>query len=162
MSATNDSKASAGERRRRRARLTDGRGQAVRMPASVAGSLVDRIVREFCERFAPGARLVYAGGGWEYFDGEALELLGVTPSPRDLLPDVVVHDAGRGRLILIEAVTCGRPTGEVRRIELETLFWGCAADRAFVSVFPDRAALATSVDDIPWGTGVWLARPRTI
>jgi hypothetical protein len=137
--------------------LKGSRSRDVRVPVGVAGSPVGRIIREFCERFAPGARLVYAGGGWGYLYAEALESLGVSSFPRPALPDVVVYDAVRTRLLLVEAAMGVEQVGAGRRGDLEALFGGRVAELAFISAFPDRDALAAGLGDIPWGTAAWLA-----
>lgn len=146
--------------RMRRVPLTGMRDRAVRVPAAVASSPVGLIVREFCERFAPGGRLVHAGGEWGYLDGEALESLGVPSRPCPALPDVVVFDAVSTRLVLIEAAAGGDRIGAGRRGDFEALFEGRTAELAFVSAFADRAALAaalaTGQGGLPWGTSVWL------
>lgn len=150
----------AQERRMNRIPVQIAPGKEITLSPGGQNVLVERIVSEFCPRFTPGGRILYVGDTdekWAYFDREALEALGVTIDSHGKMPDVVVHHAERGWLVLIEAVTSHGPVDPKRRGELSALFGGSSAGLVFVTAFLDRRALAKYLKDISWETEVWVA-----
>lgn len=122
--------------------------------------LVEKILREFCERFTPGGRPVYVGDTedkWAYFDEGFLKNLGVTIDVHGKMPDVVVFHTEKNWLVLIEAVTSHGPVNPKRRDELKKLFGASSAGLVFVTAFLDRKTMAKYLDDISWETEVWVA-----
>ena len=134
----------------RRLRLSPGRHNEVQVA----------VVREFVPRFAPGSHLLYLGDTAEkslFVDEERLSVLGVVISEHGKLPDVVVHDAKRNWLFLVEAVTSHGPMSPKRVLELQRMFAGCAIGKVFVSAFPDFAVFRKHLKKIAWETEVWIA-----
>lgn len=126
--------------------------------------LVERIIKDFCELFTIGGKLVYIGDTDEkfaYFDDLMLRSLGVTIEAHGKMPDVVVYVESKNWLVLIEAVTSHGPVNPKRRGELKTLFSGCAAGLVFVTAFLDRRAMVKYLSDISWETEVWVADAPT-
>ncbi len=125
--------------------------------------LVRDIIEEFCPRFTPGASVLYIGdtggpGGKSlYHDAAALAALDVRLDVHGKLPDVIVYDAARNWLVLIEAVTSHGPVDGKRHDELAHLFSGSAAGLVFVTAFLSRKALREYVHLIDWETEVWTA-----
>lgn len=118
------------------------------------------VVEEFAPRFAAGARLLYLGDTAKkdlYVDAEGLARLGVALSGHDKLPDVVLYDAARDWLFLVEAVTSHGPVTPKRVIELEAMFAAGSAGRVYVSAFPDFARFRKHLKEIAWETEVWIA-----
>jgi hypothetical protein len=93
----------------------------------------------------------------QYKKENKLRDLGFKELARDILPDVVVYDAERNWLFLIEAVHSSNPISQLRHIALEQFTAQCTAPRIYVSVFENRAAFRKWVADISWETEVWLA-----
>lgn len=150
----------AQERRMNRIPVRIAPGKEISLSPGGQNVLVERIVSEFCPRFTPGGRILYVGDTdekWAYFDREALEALGVTVDSHGKMPDVVVHHAERGWLVLVEAVTSHGPVDPKRRGELSALFGGSSAGLVFVTAFLDRRALTKYLKDISWETEVWVA-----
>ncbi len=118
------------------------------------------IVEEFGPRFAPGAKLIYLGDTAKktlIFDKVAFAKLGVSVSQHDKFPDVILYDIKKKWLFLIEAVTTHGPVSPKRWVELEKLFKKCKAGRIYVTAFLDLATYKKYVNDIAWGTEVWIA-----
>jgi type II restriction enzyme len=70
------------------------------------------VIEAFAPRFAPGAHLLYLGDTAKkdlFADAERLAALGVSFSGHGKLPDVVLYDAGRNWVFLVEAVTSHGP-----------------------------------------------------
>lgn len=122
--------------------------------------LLGKIVGEFCPRFSPEGRLIYAGttdGVPAQPNAEMFDQLGLVLDSTDKLPDAAVYDSGKGRLILFDAAASRGPITPKRRGELKRLFYPTPLYLIFVTVFTDRAALGAHLCDLAWGTEVWLA-----
>ncbi len=118
------------------------------------------VVEEFVPRFAPGARLLYLGDTANknlYVDDSGLTALGVTVTEHEKLPDIILHDAERGWLLLVEVVTAHGPMTPKRVVELESMFVNCAAGLVFVSAFPDLVEFRKHIKEVAWDTEVWIA-----
>ncbi|MGH2344489.1 MAG: BsuBI/PstI family type II restriction endonuclease, partial [Chloroflexota bacterium] len=70
--------------------------------------LIKKIIADFAPRFAPGAEVIYVGDTGDkigYFQNKKLIALGVKVDRHGKMPDVVLHFAKKGWLLLIESVT---------------------------------------------------------
>jgi hypothetical protein len=135
-------------------------GQLVTISPGGQNPLIKTVIEEFCPRFVPAGTIVYIGDAENKFlhlEADYLRSLGViVPAPAKM-PDVVVHDAPRNWLLLVEAVTSAGPVDGKRRKELKELFSGCKAGLVFVTAFPNRAAMRSFLGSISWETEVWIA-----
>ncbi|HYA41695.1 MAG TPA: BsuBI/PstI family type II restriction endonuclease [Syntrophobacteraceae bacterium] len=116
------------------------------------------VIKEFAPNFAPGSTLLYLGDTADKLlivDKERLAAHGVA-FDHDKLPDVVLFDAEKNWLFLIEVVTSHGPVSKKRVIELEAMFKSTAG-KIYVSAFPDMAEFKKFAKDIAWDTEVWLA-----
>ncbi len=148
------------EREQRRIPLRLSSGEVYRLSPGRHNALQAAIVEEFAPRFAPEARLLYIGDTENkalVFDEAAFKALSVLVSVHDKLPDVVIFDEPRSRLLLIEAVTTHGLVSPKRRFELEGMFAGCPAGRVYVSAFPDFNTFKNFITEIAWETEVWIA-----
>lgn len=147
------------EREMRRIPVTLPSGKEVTLSPGGQNSLIRAIVEEFCSRFVPGGQVLYVGDAEEKFaiwDERALESAGVRPDPHGKMPDVIVRDANRDWLIVVEAVTSHGPVDSKRRQELAEIFRETTLGVLYVSAFASRAALSEFISDISWETDVWL------
>ncbi|RJP47027.1 MAG: hypothetical protein C4583_17550 [Anaerolineaceae bacterium] len=118
------------------------------------------IVEEFGPRFAPGAKLIYLGDTAKktlILDEIVFKKLGIPSSEHGKFPDVILYDAKRKWLFLIEAVTAHGPVSPKRHVELEKLFENCKAGKIYVTAFLDFATYKKYSSDIAWETEVWIA-----
>ena len=118
-------------------------GSSVKLSAGAHNELQQSIVQEFAPRFCPGSRVLYLGDTAKkrlVCDLDALAELGIPSMSHDKLPDVVVYDAHRRWLFLIEAVTSHGPVSAKRHSELEVMFESCSVGRVYVTAFKDFAA----------------------
>lgn len=135
-------------------------GKTVTLSPGGQNPLIKQIIEWFCPRFTPGATVVYIGDAESKFlhlEAAYLEDLGVIIEPSAKMPDVVVHDAKRNWLLLIEAVTSAGTVDWKRRNELKGLFKGCQAGLVFVTAFETRRAMQSFLPQISWETEVWVA-----
>jgi hypothetical protein len=126
--------------------------------------LIAALVADFCPVFTPGGRVLYIGDADEkfaVFDEPALDELGVRIEEHGKMPDLVVHHADRGWLVLIEAVTSHGPVDPKRHEELRELFAASSAGLVFVTAFLDRRSLGKYLSEISWETEVWVAESPT-
>jgi len=90
-------------------------------------------------------------------DTETLEQLSIPINEHDKLPDIILFDASRNWLFLIEAVTSHGPVNPKRHAEIEAILADCPAERIYITAFLDRADFRTCAGDIAWETEVWIA-----
>ena len=122
--------------------------------------LIRAIIEEFTSRFVPGSTLVYVGdtgNKWLHFDSDRLAALDVQVDSHGKMPDVVLYDAERGWLVVVEAVTSHGPVNNKRYVELTELFAGARAGVIYVTAFRSHAAMARYLGDIALQTQVWIA-----
>ncbi len=118
------------------------------------------IIEKFGPRFAPGASVLYVGDTARKHvicEREQLNRLGVPITEHDKLPDVVLFDAERNWLFLIEAVTSHGPVSPKRHREIENFLRECSADRVYVTGFVSVSDFRKYAADIAWETEVWIA-----
>ena len=138
-------------------RLPDGR--ELRLSPGRHNYVQRAIVEEFAPRFAPGSHLLYLGDTVKkdlFVDRERLAELGIPITDHDKLPDVVLYDAKREWLFLVEAVTSHGPVSPTRMVDLEAMLAGCPAGTVYVSAFPDFGEFRKHMRNIAWETEVWL------
>jgi type II restriction enzyme len=117
------------------------------------------VIEQFGPRFVPGAKVLYVGDTAEkgkLIDEAGFAEVGFVFDVHAKLPDVVLYDAERNWLVLVEAVASHGPVSPKRKGELEVLFSAVSAGLVFVSAFPDRAEYRKHQAEIAWETEVWL------
>lgn len=154
----------AQERRTRRIPVKISEEKTINLSPGGQNILVEKIIKDFCEIFTSGGKLIYVGDTDEkfsYFDETLLESLGVKVEAHGKMPDVIVYVEDKNWLVLIEAVTSHGPVNPKRRGELKMLFKGCIAGFVFVTAFLDRQAMVRYLNDISWETEVWVSDAPT-
>jgi BsuBI/PstI restriction endonuclease domain/BsuBI/PstI restriction endonuclease HTH domain len=150
----------ARERRQNRIPVQIGAGQKINLSPGEHSDLIRATIEDFAPRFVPGAELIYAGDTgekWGYFDAVLLTKLGVNVEAHGKMPDVVLFDAKRKWLVLVEAVTSHGPVDSKRHAELAKLFAGSTAGLVYVTALPTRAIMGRYLGEIAWETDVWVA-----
>ena len=135
-------------------------GKQIELSPGAHSELIKAIVEEFAPRFAPGSVLIYVGdtgSKWRYFDESLLARLGVAVDSHGKMPDVVLHDARKDWILLVESVTSHGPVDGKRHDELAELFSRAKSGLVYVTAFPDRTTMARYAGEIAWETEVWVA-----
>jgi adenine-specific DNA-methyltransferase len=135
-------------------------GSAIHLSAGKHNALQVAVVEEFGPRFAPGARLLYLGDTARKHvicATDELKELNIDITQHDKLPDIVLYDAGRNWVLLVEAVTTHGPVTPKRHAEIEAMLSACPAERIYVTAFLGRADFRRYAGDIAWETEVWIA-----
>jgi type II restriction enzyme len=118
------------------------------------------IVEKFVPHFVPGAKLLYFGrtaNNMLMIDKEAFAKLGLSTLASEIFPDVILYDAKKKWLFLIEAVAVKDFISPERRLELENLFENCEVSKVYITAFWNFATYTKNVDKIAWETEVWIA-----
>ena len=135
-------------------------GATIRLSPGKHNALQVAVVEELGPRFAPGAKLLYLGDTAKkhvVYATDDLAKLNIGITEHDKLPDIVLHDAERNWLFLIEAVTTHGPVNAKRHAEIETMLTECPTERVYVTAFLDKADFRKYAADIAWETEVWIA-----
>lgn len=135
-------------------------GKRLKLSPGKHNKVQKAVVEQFAPRFAPGAKLLYLGDTAKkkmFLDTRSLDALGISMTDHDKLPDVVLHDATRNWLFLVEAVTSHGPMSPKRVFELEEMLAACPAGLVYVSAFPDMTEFRKHTRNIAWETEVWIA-----
>ncbi|MGC9395819.1 MAG: BsuBI/PstI family type II restriction endonuclease [Anaerolineae bacterium] len=139
-------------------RLADGR--TFYLSPGEHNELQALVIQEFGPRFAPAATVLYLGDTANkklILEEDLFMSLGVPAPDHDKLPDVILFDAERNWLFLIEAVTSHGPLSPKRHVELSEMFESCSADLVYVTAFLDFATFKGFLSEIAWETEVWVA-----
>lgn len=139
-------------------------GVEVTLGAGGQNVLLKRMIDDFCAYFIPGGEVLYIGDADSklmHFDEKKLAALGVTVDTHGKLPDLVVYQADKNWLFLMEAASSHGPVDAKRYGELTALFAGSTAGLVFVSCFPDRAIMRKFLADLAWETEAWCASDPT-
>ncbi len=108
----------------------------------------------------PAAKLLYLGDTAKKHvvcAADELAKLKIGITEHDKLPDIVLFDAAKNWLFLIEAVTTHGPVNPKRHAEIEAMLAECPAERVYVTAFLDKADFRKYAADIAWETEVWIA-----
>ena len=135
-------------------KLPDGR--ELRLSPGKHNEVQTAVVEEFAPRFAPGAQLLYLGDTAKkdlIVDSVRLAELGIPITDHDKLPDVVLYDAERKWIFLVEAVTSHGPVSPSRMVDLEAMLATCPAGVVYVSAFPDFARVPQAPEQHCLGNG---------
>jgi hypothetical protein len=135
-------------------------GQSITLSPGLHSELIKAIIEEFGSRFVPNGKLIYAGDTgdkWGYYDEKTLLELGISVDSHGKMPDVLLYDADRNWLLLIESVTSHGPVNAKRHSELLKLFSSSRVGLVFVTAFPSRALMTRYLVEIAWETEVWVA-----
>lgn len=135
-------------------------GSSVQLSAGGQNTLIRAVVEEFAPRFVRNPQVLLLGDAANkelISDNKALAELGIDLPERGKAPDVLIHDARRGWLIILEAVTSHGPVDQKRKNELADIFADTPLGLVFVTAFPDRKTFAKFHAVIAWETEVWIA-----
>jgi type II restriction enzyme len=149
--------------RRRSRRLIPVRfpdGKLVELSPGTHNKLQKAVVELFASQFMEAPTLLYLGDTATknlYISAENLKALRFPISEHDKLPGVVIYDAKREWLFLVEAITSHGPMSPKRVLELEIMLADCPAGLIYVSAFPDMREFRRHSREIAWDTEVWIA-----
>jgi hypothetical protein len=95
-----------------------------------------------------------------YQDRALMRRLNLPIDLQESLPDVILYDTEDQWLVIVETVTSVGPIDSTRLVQLRDFAQGPASlgiRVEYLTAFPTRRALRTVVEQIAWGTTVWIA-----
>lgn len=95
-----------------------------------------------------------------YQDRPLMRRLNLPIDVTESLPDVVIYSAEENKLLVVEAVVSSGPIDTVRLAQLRAFCQGpgqLGIQIELLTAFPSRKDLRRFVEDIAWGTGVWIS-----
>lgn len=126
----------------------------------------NQLIRDIIQEFAPGfidqPRVLCVSDAAHKlrYVSEKVEELNLVIGEHEKLPDVLLYSASRNIVYVVEAVTSAGPIDEARIADIEqSLLAGRKPGFGleYFTAFPDRGTFRRFVEDIAWGTQVWLA-----
>jgi hypothetical protein len=127
----------------------------------------NELEREVVEVLAPAIlthpSVVYLGDTAPragYQDRTLMRRLNLPIDLTESLPDVVVYSLEEKRLLVVEAVTSTGPISAARLAQLRDFCRGPASLDVrieYMTAFPSRKDLRRFIEEIAWGTRVWIA-----
>ena len=135
-------------------------GQVFTFSPGQHNELQKAIIEEFAPRFAPGCECLYLGDTANrslVMDESKLNELGINMDVNGKLPDIVLYNAEKNWLYLIEAVTSVGPVTAARKNELEEMTLDSEAGLVFITAFLDFKTFNRFASQIAWDTEIWLA-----
>lgn len=139
-------------------------GVEITLGAGGQNILLKSMIDDFCAYFIPGGEVLYIGDADSklmHFNEEKLAALGVVVNYHGKLPDLVVYQAEKNWLFLMEAASSHGPVDAKRHGELSEIFADSSAGLVYVSCFPDRATMRRFLPDLAWETEAWVASDPT-
>ena len=118
------------------------------------------ILEEFAPRFAPHSECLYIGDTAKKNlskNAYGLLRLGISISPHDKLPDIILYRADKDWLYFIEAVASVGPIDSKRMIEICAMTEHANSGKIFVSAFFDFKTFKSFIDSLAWETEVWIS-----
>lgn len=119
------------------------------------------VIEEFYPQYIPTAELLYVGDASDkmlHVDKERLISLGVPISKHEKMPDLIFFwpSPEGDAIVLVEAVTSHGPVSQKRIIEIEETLQNCKIERVYVTAFQDLGEFKKHLNNIAWGTEVWI------
>lgn len=134
------------------------------LSAGAHNLLEKSVVEVFSQGFLSGGLVVYIGDtaprkGFQ--DRKLMRKLNLPIDTSASLPDVILLSESEQHLVIVEAVTS---SGSVSSIRLKLLHKFAKGPRklgykvSYITAFPSRAVFRKFIEDIAWGSSVWIEK----
>ena len=138
----------------------------VKLGLSAHNKLQKQILEEFVPNFASGAELLYIGDTSDRTlqrDDKRLSELGIKIlEDTSKLPDIILYDSDKNRIIYVEAYSS---TGEFNKDRVDYINTYCSykndIEVAFVTAFATTKKMLQVYPKIAWDTEIWIAEEAT-
>jgi hypothetical protein len=124
--------------------------------------LEKEVVERFGYAFLKEPQVVYLGDTAPrqgYQNRTIMRRLNLAVDTTASLPDVILYSEPEFRLVIVEAVTSSGPINPIRLEQLRKFSKGprkLDMKISFISAFPSRSVFRRFVEDIAWGSSVWI------
>ncbi len=138
----------------------------VKLGLSAHNKLQKQILEEFVPNFASGSELLYIGDTSDRTlqrDDKRLSELGIKIlEDTSKLPDIILYDSDKNRIIYVEAYSS---TGEFNKDRVDYINTYCSykndIEVAFVTAFATTKKMLQVYPKIAWDTEIWIAEEAT-
>lgn len=123
-------------------------------------SLMVDTIELFGPRYTPNARILWLhdpANGITIHEQEHLFQLGIHPTEKLALPDILLYQKKNHALFCIEILTSHGTISQERKLLLDELMKDCHMRRVHITACYDIEDYKQCVNQIAWGTYVWLA-----
>jgi hypothetical protein len=140
-----------------------GQAQPFFLSPGAHSRLTAEVVENYASRFMIKPRVVYLGDTRHkdgYQNRDLMRELNLPIQVTANLPDVILLCEAERRLVVVEVVASSGPISASRLAQLDKLVLQPRAlgyRLRYVTAFPNRRILRRFVEDIAWGTDVWVA-----
>jgi hypothetical protein len=140
-----------------------GQAQPFFLSPGAHSRLTAEVVENYASRFMMKPRVVYLGDTRHkdgYQNRDLMRELNLPIQVTANLPDVILLCEAERRLVVVEVVASSGPISASRLAQLDQLVLQPQAlgyRLRYVTAFPNRRILRRFVEDIAWGTDVWVA-----
>jgi hypothetical protein len=140
-----------------------GQAQPFFLSPGAHSRLTAEVVENYASRFMIKPRVVYLGDTRHkdgYQNRDLMRELNLPIQVTANLPDVILLCEAERRLVVVEVVASSGPISASRLAQLDKLVLQPQAlgyRLRYVTAFPNRRILRRFVEDIAWGTDVWVA-----
>lgn len=120
------------------------------------------VVEVFGYAFLEQPQIVYLGDTAPrkgYQNRNLMRRLNLQVDTAASLPDVTLYSESESQLVIVEAVTSSGPVNHIRLEQLHKFTKGprkLGIKITYVSAFPSRSVFRKFVEDIAWGSSVWI------
>lgn len=151
------------EQRKAEVPVEVGQAQPFFMSPGAHSRLTADVVETYASRFMVKPRVVYLGDTRHkdgYQNRDLMRELNLPIQVSANLPDLILLCEAERRLVVVEVVASSGPISASRLAQLEQLVLQPQAmgyRLRYVTAFPTRRILRRFIEDIAWGTDVWIA-----
>ncbi|KKL14115.1 hypothetical protein LCGC14_2519000, partial [marine sediment metagenome] len=120
------------------------------------------VVEIFSHAFLSKPQIVYLGDTAPrkgYQNRTLMRKLNLPIDTTASLPDVILFSEPEHNLVIVEVVTSSGPVNSIRLKQLQKLTLGpkkLGYKISYISSFPSRAIFRRFVEEIAWGSSVWI------
>jgi hypothetical protein len=151
------------QRRRAEIPVEVGQPQPYFLSPGMHSRLAADVVQVYAPEFLKAPQVLYLGdtrhkGGYQNRD--LMRELNLPIQVTTSLPDVILLCEAERRVVVVEVVASSGPISEARLLQLEQLVQQALAlgyRPRYVTAFPSRRIFRRFVEEIAWGTQVWIA-----
>ncbi|HXX81818.1 MAG TPA: BsuBI/PstI family type II restriction endonuclease [Thermodesulfovibrionales bacterium] len=139
-----------------------GQEQSFSLSPGDHSSLEKAAVEIFSQAFLHEPQVVYLGDAnpkKSYQNRRLMRKLNFPINIARSLPDVILFSEQESHLVIVEAVTTSGPVNPIRLEQLQKLTKGpreLGYKVSYISVFPARAVFRKFLEEIAWGSSVWI------
>jgi len=143
-------------------RVQIGKGQSFSLSPGAHNLLEKAIAEIFSHAFLNEPQIVYLGDTAPRKGFQNRIIMRKLNLPIDTtasLPDVILFSENESHLVIIEAVTSSGPVNSIRLEQLQKFTKGprkLGFKISYISAFPSRSVFRKFVEDIAWGSSVWI------